>query len=466
MTYHHHVKQPLTALMAILLLSAVWSPALFAARDTTEISTEGNVMSHLFRPGDLSAEPAKERLDKRKMEPMDYVPLIQGTVRAKYEYQPIMNAHRFQVRNVRFDISGYVCPIVAYRIEYDFCDKGDDKLTNAYVRVFPVKGLAMSLGAIKLPYGIENGRSPHNYYFANRAFVGKQLASLRDVGFTVGYTLKEVFPFSIEAGIYNGSGIAVHEEWRKEFNYAGKLDINPARWFNARFSFLSDKPEAIRMNYYNFGLYSDFYGVHIEAEGVYKTYSRNVFAPTYGVNAFVNYDLMLPKVFHKMSFAVRYDMMNDNSEGLLPDDGTSALRYGIDDAMRHRVTGGITLSFAKPFVADLRINYEKYFYRDWSLADPSEQDKLVRTFDLLASWRRNHGCRQTSAPILRKQLSRAGQPSRSHSCRKTGNGRTRLRNVIRAFHLRYSGPPQRPRKGNSQLLRHGGHHPLRRLFRR
>ena len=377
MTYHHHVKQPLTALMAILLLSAVWSPALFAARDTTEISTEGNVMSHLFRPGDLSAEPAKERLDKRKMEPMDYVPLIQGTVRAKYEYQPIMNAHRFQVRNVRFDISGYVCPIVAYRIEYDFCDKGDDKLTNAYVRVFPVKGLAMSLGAIKLPYGIENGRSPHNYYFANRAFVGKQLASLRDVGFTVGYTLKEVFPFSIEAGIYNGSGIAVHEEWRKEFNYAGKLDINPARWFNARFSFLSDKPEAIRMNYYNLGLYSDFYGVHIEAEGVYKTYSRNAFAPTYGVNAFVNYDLMLPKVFHKMSFAVRYDMMTDNCEGLLPDDGTSALRYGIDDAMRHRVTGGITLSFAKPFVADLRINYEKYFYRDWSLADPSEQDKLV-----------------------------------------------------------------------------------------
>ena len=51
MTYHHHVKQPLTALMAILLMSAVWSPALFAARDTTEISTGGNVMSHLFRPG-------------------------------------------------------------------------------------------------------------------------------------------------------------------------------------------------------------------------------------------------------------------------------------------------------------------------------------------------------------------------------------------------------------------------------
>ena len=368
-------KQHIATLTAILVAMLSYCIPLNAADTHTKTSTGRDVVSHMFRPdeADSKEEVTSERLDKKKMEPMDYVPVIHGTVRSKYEYHSMIDAHRFQVRNVRFDISGYVCPIVAYRIEYDFCDKGDDKLTNAYVRVFPVKGLAMSLGAIKLPYGIENGRSPHNYYFANRAFVGKQLASLRDVGFTVGYTLKDVFPFSIEAGIYNGSGIAVHEEWQKEFNYAGKLDINPAKWFNFRFSFLSDKPEAVRMNYYNLGLFSEFHGFHLEAEWVYKTYSANAFNPTYGVDAFINYDLALPKVFSKMSFAVRYDFMNDNCEGIASDDGS----YGIDDAMRHRITGGVTLSFAKPFVADLRINYEKYFYRDWSLSDISEQDKLV-----------------------------------------------------------------------------------------
>ena len=26
-------------------------------------------------------------------------------------------------------------------------------------------------------------------------------------------------------------------------------------------------------------------------------------------------------------------------------------------------TGGVTLSLAKPFISDIRINYEKYFYR-------------------------------------------------------------------------------------------------------
>ena len=42
-----------------------------------------------------------------------------------------------------------------------------------------------------------------------------------------------------------------------------------------------------------------------------------------------------------------------------------------------RLTGGVTLSFGKAFQADLRINYEKYFYDDLSLAKESEQDKFV-----------------------------------------------------------------------------------------
>lgn len=33
--------------------------------------------------------------------------------------------------------------------------------------------------------------------------------------------------------------------------------------------------------------------------------------------------------------------------------------------------------FRKAFQADLRINYEKYFYDDLSLAKESEQDKFV-----------------------------------------------------------------------------------------
>ena len=38
---------------------------------------------------------------------------------------------------------------------------------------------------------------------------------------------------------------------------------------------------------------------------------------------------------------------------------------------------GLTFSFGKPFQADLRLNYEKYFYDDDAIPLESEQDKLV-----------------------------------------------------------------------------------------
>ena len=49
----------------------------------------------------------------------------------------------------------------------------------------------------------------------------------------------------------------------------------------------------------------------------------------------------------------------------------------ITDYARKRITGGVTFSFGKPFQADLRLNYEKYFYDNNSLAKASEQDKIV-----------------------------------------------------------------------------------------
>ena len=50
---------------------------------------------------------------------------------------------------------------------------------------------------------------------------------------------------------------------------------------------------------------------------------------------------------------------------------------GIERCERQRITGGVSLTLSKPILAELRVNYEKYFYTNWNLADPSEQDKLV-----------------------------------------------------------------------------------------
>ena len=69
----------------------------------------------------------------------------------------------------------------------------------------------------------------------------------------------------------------------------------------------------------------------------------------------------------------RYDAMGDHSDGTPTDDGA----FKRTDAARQRLTGGVTLRFAGKLPAELRMNYEKYFYSDKTAAKPSELDKAV-----------------------------------------------------------------------------------------
>ena len=107
-----------------------------------------------------------------------------------------------------------------------------------------------------------------------------------------------------------------------------------------------------------------------------------MFPDVWAVDAFVNYDWFIQKKrfpFKKISFLGRFDYMGDHSDGTTYGEAGSD-REGlltITDYARKRITGGVTFSFGKPFQADLRLNYEKYFYDNNSLAKASEQDKIV-----------------------------------------------------------------------------------------
>lgn len=74
--------------------------------------------------------------------------------------------------------------------------------------------------------------------------------------------------------------------------------------------------------------------------------------------------------------------MTDHSDGMRYKDGEEDTEGKLitNDYRRSRLTGGLTLSFSKPFISDIRINYEKYFYRDGAIAKPSERDKIVVEF--------------------------------------------------------------------------------------
>lgn len=316
-------------------------------------------------------------LNKQKMELKDYLPEIHGTIRGKYEYQTETNESRFEVRNARFSVSGNVHPIVAYKAEVDLSDEGSIRMLDAYARVFPVKNLNFTIGQMRVPFTIDAHRSPHQQYFANRSFIAKQVGNVRDVGFTTAYSLKGSFPLILEGGLFNGSGLTNQKEWHKTLNYSVKAQLLPNENWNLTLSTQMIKPENVRINMYDAGIYYQNNRFHIEAEYLYKMYGHEVFKDVHALNSFVNYDLPLKKVFNKISFLARYDMMTDHSNGLA-DSETNVLK--INDYARHRVTGGITLSLSKAFIADLRLNFEKYFYKSGGIPKESERDKIVIEF--------------------------------------------------------------------------------------
>ena len=310
-----------------------------------------------------------KKIDKEKLESKDYLPEIHGTIRGKYEYQTTMGAGRFEVRNARVSVTGNVLPIVAYKAEIDLSDEGSIKMLDAYARLFPAKGLTVTAGQMRVPFTIDAHRSPH------RSFIAKQVGNVRDVGITLGYTLPTDLPITIEGGLYNGSGLTNQKEWHKEVNYSAKAQFLFTKGLNLTLSIQSIQPEEIRVQSYDIGAYYESDRFHIEAEYLYKQYSDNAFKDVQAVNTFINYDLPLRKVFNKMSFLLRYDMMTDQSDAKTTDEETGALV--TTDYKRQRLTGGITFSLSKAFRTDLCLNYEKYFYANSSIAKESEQDKIV-----------------------------------------------------------------------------------------
>ena len=323
------------------------------------------------------AAMAEDGGDKKKV---DYRPEFHGTVRAKYEYQPEVNAGRFQVRNARISVSGNVAPVVAYKAEIDLSDEGQIKMLDAYTRITPLKDFDFTIGQMRVPFTIDAHRSPHQQYFANRSFIAKQVGNVRDVGATLGYTFTPGFPIILEAGIFNGSGLTEQKDfWTNNINYSAKAQLLFPRGFNLTLSVQKIKPETTNIMMYDAGAYYHGNGWHVEAEYLYKHYSDDAYGAVHSVDGFVNYDIKVggkKPLIKKVSPLVRYDYMSDHSDGTLNEDG---LLY-TTDYRRQRITGGVTLSLSTPFVSDIRINYEKYFYREGAIAKPSERDKIAIEF--------------------------------------------------------------------------------------
>ena len=314
----------------------------------------------------------------------EFTPEIHGTVRSKYEYQTEEGEGRFEVRNARISITGKVIDAVSYKAEIDLSDEGNIKMLDAYAKIKPARALDFTIGQMRVPFTIDAHRSPHQQYFANRSFIAKQVGNVRDVGATLGYNLNVGFPIVLQAGLFNGSGLTNQKNfWTKSVNYSAKAQLFIPRGFNLTLSVQKIRPDDVSVMMYDAGAYYHAHGWHVEAEYLLKHYGNGAFDNVHAVDAFVNYDIPLRKgFFSKVSPLVRYDYMSDHSDGIRYLDGVANEqgKLQVNDAQRSRLTGGVTLSMAKPFVADIRLNYEKYFYPEGAVAKVSERDKAVVEF--------------------------------------------------------------------------------------
>ena len=130
-------------------------------------------------------------------------------------------------------------------------------------------------------------------------------------------------------------------------NYSAKAQFLFAQKLNLALSIQSIQPQDVRINSYDIGAFYESGRFHIEGEYLYKTYADNAYDNVHAVNSFINYDLPLRKVFNKMSFLVRYDMMTSQSDGKAIDEETGALV--TTDYKRH---------------AHLSCGYCQVFYRE------------------------------------------------------------------------------------------------------
>ncbi|HHT23264.1 MAG TPA: porin [Bacteroidales bacterium] len=306
---------------------------------------------------------------------VNYTPNIEGTIRGKYEYNSSLDAHRFQVRNARFSVNGDISKIASYKAEIDLSDEGVTKMLDAYVRLKPTNWFNFTIGQQKIPFGTDNLRAPHQLYFANRSFVGKQLVSgLRDVGATALFKSKNIVPVEFQMGIYNGDGLYNQQRWQKTMNYAFRLEVFPVKIWEISLNYNSIQPAALRINYFDVGSYIDIQNLHLEGEYIYKIYTGDVFPATHSYSIFAAYNIWLNKKnLKKITPLARFDSMTDNNKGKVNDEND----YAVDDIARKRITTGLTFSLNKPFINDIRLNYEKYFYADNVV---NNDDKVVVEF--------------------------------------------------------------------------------------
>jgi hypothetical protein len=298
-----------------------------------------------------------------------YNPEVSGCIRAKYEYNLNTEKHRYEVRNARFSVGGNINPIFEYKAEIDLSDEGVTKMLDAYVRIKALKNLNFTMGQMKIPFSTDNLRSPHQLLFSNRSFIAKRISkNLRDIGLLASYKLPISIPFTLEAGFFNGSGLN-NPAWVNTLNYAFRTTIKPLKNLSLTGDYYAGKMDNNDIKMYDIGCSYQIGNFVIEAEYASKN-SVDTLLKSNTSHAFFVYGLyhfeFKNKTIRRITPALRYDFYDK-------DNSNSTFEPG-------RITAGLTFGFSKLTFADIRLNYEKYYYKTIANVDDKFTIEFIAKF--------------------------------------------------------------------------------------
>lgn len=302
-----------------------------------------------------------------------YLPVVKGTVKGRYELDTDEMESRFQVRNARVSVSGYVAPVIDYKFELDLCDRGSIKTTDVWGGVFFTKALKMQLGQMRMPFGVDASRHIADYWFVNHSFLGSYVGNKRGVGGKLAYNFTPV-PLKVEAGVFNTYTLNCHEVWQKKMSYAAKARYTIKNVF-LETGLESTVPDSVRINHVDATVGWSAGRWAAEGEYVYKHYTNKTFKATHSWNLMASYRMPVKLgSFNSLSFQGRWDGATDHSDGNRDESG----KLILTDAERQRVTVGSTLGYNyNKLSAWLRLNYEHYFHPSDRPAHPVGQGNVV-----------------------------------------------------------------------------------------
>lgn len=285
-----------------------------------------------------------------------YVPEFTGTFRSFYRLNTDTGSSRFEVANARLGAGGYVMPWLDYYFQVDFCNRGKITILDAFARFYPMAGLTVYMGQMRVPFSAESSRFPWKYRFADVGMPA-YLGNLRSVGVKAGYNIPGTEGLYVEAGVFNSTDKADHNSWNTALTYGIRLNYtSKITGLRPEISFMSRKGDSTtdrRINMANASISYTGNRLFAEAEYIYRYYGDANLRPDHAYNVVADYGIPLrARMANKLSFQARYDGIAGNNTAWWP--------------THSRITAGVTVAqtYGKRLLMAFRLNYEYYIYSD------------------------------------------------------------------------------------------------------